>query len=76
MGKEISVSESVVSLIEENKRDFFRYLTKVFNSENKLFVKGNLLDILISFREEDEEGNHGAIEEILKKTTESVCFGN
>ena len=76
MGKEISVSESVVSLIEENKKDFFRYLTKVFNSDHKLFVKGNLLEILIPFKEEDEEGNHEAIEDILEKTTEAVCFGN
>jgi len=70
------VSECVVSLIEENKQDFFRYLTKVFASEHQLLVKGNLLEILISFKEEDKDGNHEAIEEVLKKTTESVCMGN
>ena len=70
------MSECVVSLIEENKQDFFRYLTKVFASEHQLLVKGNLLEILISFKEEDKDGNHEAIEEVLKKTTESVCMGN
>jgi sucrose synthase len=70
------VSKKIISIIEENKQDFFRYLNRVLCSENKLFVKGNLLEILTASKEENQEGNYTAIESILKRTTESVCLGN
>lgn len=70
------MSEKIISIIEENKKDFFRYLNRAIYSENKLFVKGNLLEILSSFKEENKEGNHAAIEKVLRRTNESVCFGN
>jgi sucrose synthase len=70
------VGKKIVSLMEENKQYFFRYLNKVLHSENKLFVKGNLLDILHAFNEGDKNGDYEAVEKILIKTTEAVCLGN
>lgn len=70
------MSKKIISLIDENKQDFFRYLNRVLCSENKLFVKGNLLEILTSFEEENRDGNSSAIESILRRTTEAVCLGN
>ena len=70
------MNDKIISIVEENRKDFFRYLTKVYSSGNKLFVKGNLLDILVSFREENENGNHSAIEKVLRRTNEAVSFGN
>ncbi|RPI70392.1 MAG: sucrose synthase, partial [Ignavibacteriales bacterium] len=66
----------MISLIEEDKQYFFRYLNRVLHSENKLFVKGNLIDILLEYKEGDEKRNYQAIEKILKKTTEAVCLGS
>ncbi len=56
--------------------EFFRYLNRVSQHENKLLVKGNLLDVLEDFKKTDGGGNHAAIEEIIKKINESVCMGN
>jgi len=70
------VSKKIISLIDENKRDFFSYLNRLFNSGKNLFVKGGLLEILESFKEENKVGNHEAIENILRKTTEAVYHGN
>ncbi len=70
------MSKKIISLIDENKRDFFSYLNRLFNSGKNLFVKGGLLEILESFKEENKVGNHEAIENILRKTTEAVYHGN
>jgi len=70
------VSKKIISLIEENKQFFFGYLNKLLHSENKLFVKGNLLDILYEYKQSDEKGNYEAVERILKRTTEAVSLSN
>jgi sucrose synthase len=64
-----------MTLIEENKNDFFRYLNRVVSHENKLLVKGQLLDILEEFKKDDGNGNHQLIEDIVKKINESVTSG-
>jgi len=66
---------SVKNIINENKKDFFRYFNKVASHDNKLLVKGNLLEVLQDFRNEDEKGNHKAIEEVIRRITESVSIG-
>jgi sucrose synthase len=71
-----TLSKKIESLLEENKKDFFRYLNSVVCSSRKLSVKGDLLEMLKAFEAEDEGGNHEAIEEILRRTTESVCSGS
>ena len=70
------MSKKIISLVEENKQYFFRYLNRVLQSENKLLLKGNLLDVLFEYKESDENGNFEAIEKIIRKTTEAVCLGN
>ncbi len=73
------MSDGLEKLLEDNKQALFRFLNKVLYNSNKLYVKGNLLEILEEYKQnsENEEGdNHDAIEEILHKTNESVCKGN
>lgn len=67
---------NLMQMIEENKNDFFRYLNKVASCENKLLVKGNLLDILEELKQDDKNGNHAGTEEIVRHITESVCVDN
>ncbi len=73
------MSDGIEKLLEDNKQGLFRFLNKVLYNSNKLYVKGNLLEILEEYKVnvENEEGdNHDAIEEILQKTNEAVCKGN
>ncbi len=44
------MSKQVTQIIEENKKDFFRYFNKVCSSKNKLMVYGNLKEILDDFK--------------------------
>jgi sucrose synthase len=71
------MSKEINSLIEENKQDFFSYLNKVASYENKVLIKGKLLEIYEKFQEDNKANgsNHFAVEEILKKTTESIVIG-
>ncbi len=69
------MSKDVRTLIEENKNDFFRYLNHVASHNNKLLVKGQLMEILEDFRKDNNNGNHEAIEEVIRKINESVAFG-
>ncbi len=68
--------KDIRTLIEENKTYFFRYLNRVASHENKLLVKGTLLEILDDFKKNEESGNHEAVEEIIRKITESVVIGS
>ena len=68
------MSKKLMTLIEENKNDFFRYLNRVASHENKLLVKGQLLDILEEFKKDNGNGNHQLIEDVVKKINESVTF--
>ena len=71
------LSKNITSLIEENKKDFFRYLHRVCSNENKLLVSGNLNEILDEFKKSDKKkGNYKAISEVIQKVTESVTLGN
>ncbi len=67
---------NLLQMIDENRNDFFSYLNKVASCENKLLVKGNLLDILEQLKLDDKNGNHSATEQIVKHITESVCIDN
>ncbi len=69
------MSKELKILIEENRNDFFRYLNRVASNDNKLLVKGQLLEILEEFKNDDDNGNHKAIEEVIRKTNESVAIG-
>jgi len=69
------LSKDLIKLIEENKNDFFRYLNRVASHENKLLVKGQLLEILEEFKKDDNNGNHQMIEDVVKKINESISFG-
>ncbi len=44
------MSKTITSIIEENKKDFFRYLNMACSNKNKLMVYGNLKDILEDFK--------------------------
>jgi sucrose synthase len=67
--------DSFISIIEENKVDFYRYLNLVISNNNKLLVKGNLLDIFKEFKSNNTEQSLG-IEEAINKIIESVCIGS
>ncbi|MDR3668416.1 MAG: sucrose synthase [Ignavibacteriaceae bacterium] len=64
-----------ISLVEENKIDFYRYLNLVISNNNKLLVKGNLLDIFREFKS-NNNGQASLIEEAIDKIIESVCMSN
>ena len=71
------MSKQIKSLIEENKKDFFRYLNIACASEHKLMVYGNLKEILDEFIKKDKKkSNYNAIKEVIGKVTESVSLGN
>lgn len=71
------MSKNITSLIEKNKKDFFRYLNIASSSEHKLMVYGNLKEILDDFTKKDKKrGNYKAIREVIQKVTESVTLGN
>ncbi len=68
------MNKKIRELIENNTKDFFRYLDRVCKHEHKLLVKGNLLEILEDFKKDHHKGLE-EIEEILTKVTESVTVG-
>ncbi len=71
------MSKHITSLIEKNKKEFFRYLNIASSSENKLMVYGNLNEILDDFIKKDKKGgNYKAIRGVIQKVTESVTLGN
>ena len=71
------MSKQVTQIIEENKKDFFRYFNKVCSSKNKLMVYGNLKEILDDFKKKDKKkGNYDAISAVIQKVTESVTIGS
>ncbi len=70
------MKKNIEILIEENKNDFFRFFHKVAGHENKLLVKGQLLELLKDFAKNGDKGNHKAINEAVRSITESVCLGN
>lgn len=67
---------SIISIIEENKQEFFSFLNKVFPSENKLLIRGSLLEILENIRKENKKGNFKEIEKVIRKINESVTVDN
>ncbi len=71
------MSKHITAIIEENKKDFFRYLDKACSSKSKLMVYGNLKVILEDFKKSyNKKGNFKAISEIIQKVTESVTLGS
>jgi len=70
------LDNDVKNLIEENKKDFFSFLNRVASHENRLLVKGNLLEVLNDFKKNDSDSNYDAIEKIIRWTTESIEIGN
>lgn len=70
------MKKNIEILIEENRNDFFRYFHKVAGHQNKLLVKGQLLELLKDFAKKGDKGNHKAINEVVQYITESVCLGN
>ena len=67
-------SGKIIPLIEENKNDFFNFLNKVVSDENKLHLKGDLFQLLNSFRSKEHNSNYKAIETVLEHLTESVSL--
>ncbi len=57
--------------IEENKKELFSYFNRVASSENKLLVKGNLLDIWEE-NKKDSNVDNKEIEEIIKRINEAI----
>jgi sucrose synthase len=70
------LNNRIISIIDENKTDFFRFLNRVASKGNKLMVKGNLIEILKEFEEENETSNIEAVVEVLNKVTESIVRGS
>jgi sucrose synthase len=67
--------DNFISVVEENKVGFYRYLNLVIANNNKLLVKGNLLDIFKEFKSNNNDQSTG-IEEAINKIIESVCIGS
>jgi len=57
--------------LEENRRELFSYFNRVASSENKLLVKGNLLEIWEAYKNDGNNDNK-EIEEIIRRITEAV----
>jgi sucrose synthase len=64
-----------ISIIKENEIDFYRYLNLVITNNNKLMVKGNLLDIFNEFRVSNQNQFSG-IGQAVSKIIESICIGS
>jgi sucrose synthase len=69
------MTNNFISIVEKGKIDFFGYLNLVMANNNKLLVKGNLLDIFKEFISDKNEQVSG-IEEAINKIIESVCLGS
>ncbi len=70
------MSKQIESLLSKNKPVFFRYLHAVAGQEKKLFVKGDLLEILDQFKTDGDNENFSAITELSRKINEGVIVGN
>ncbi len=70
------MKRNIEKLVSENPNDFFRYFHKVSQHESRLLLKGQLLEILKEFKKENQDGDHNAIEEVVRSITESVCIGS
>ena len=70
------MTNTFISIVEERKIDFFRYLNLVISNNNKLLVKGNLIEIFREFKQNDNNGQPGRLEEAVKKIIESICLGS
>lgn len=70
------MKKKIIELIEKNKKDLFRFLNKVSKHENKLLVKGNLIELLREFKKENQSLNFDDIAQIINHITESVCRGS
>ena len=68
--------QSIIELIDENKTDFFSYLSTVVSAPEKLCVKGNHIKFLQAFRKSERSSNHKIISDIIKHITESVTLGD
>ncbi|HEY6907339.1 MAG TPA: sucrose synthase, partial [Ignavibacteriaceae bacterium] len=67
----------ITSLIEDNQKDFFRYMNLVASSEQKLMVYGNLQEILNEFiKKSEKKSDYKPIGEVIRKVTESVTLGS
>jgi sucrose synthase len=64
-----------IPIVEEWKIDFYRYLNLIITSNNKLLVRGNLIEIYKEF-ELHNNGQVSGIEEAISKIIESVCIGS
>jgi len=67
------VKKNFEKLVEENNNDFFRFFHKVSTHENKMLIKGQLLEMLKEFKKEDGVNNYKALEEAVRTINESVC---
>ena len=69
-------SGKIIPLIEENRNDFFNYLNRLVSDQNKLHLKGDLIQILDSFSSKERNSNYKAIETIIEHIPESVSLGS
>ncbi|MFZ5571015.1 MAG: sucrose synthase [Thermodesulfobacteriota bacterium] len=70
------MSKQLEALLLENQKDVFRFLSKVAAHEKKLFVKGDLLEILECYKAESGEEHHAAISDLARKINEGVAIGS
>lgn len=61
--------------IEENKKELFGYFNRVASGENKLLVKGNLIEIWEAYKKDGNNDNK-EIEEIIRRISEAVVNGH
>ena len=70
------MNNKIISIIEENKVDFFRFLNKVASKDSKLMVRGNLMDVFKEFQKDNNIENYKAIEDVIQTVSESVTIGS
>ena len=68
------MSKRLINLIDQNKNDFFDFLDKMVCHKDELCVKGTLLTIFREFKNERSGKSYTEIEEIINRTSESVCI--
>ncbi len=70
------MADNFEKIINENKKDFFRYLKKLSKKEQHLFVQGNLLDIFNEFQANNNLKNSEELKRSIGMLQESVQLYN
>lgn len=70
------MSRKFIQDVNANRNEFFSYLHIISEKEGNLFVRGNMLEILKSHKDEFSSDGYKALKEIVRYVQESLSLGN